>query len=849
MPGGNIPRLSRRMTTLPAHTVVSVSMDGNQTTSLSEWPDYCFTIITDHGSDEHHRRSPGCPFFALSSQPKPRAPRKTARASKASRLSTQSNATLASEAPEAPSMAETTFATAAGDDTVLTTTSTMTAGGKKGRAKKGTTAKGRKTKAKKEEPGPEAEPEPQVEEVEAPVEEVKEPELASSPVAHKPKKATRGKKRGSDAVDESTMTATSEAPTRKKRATKKGSVAVESSVIEPPEDSEMTDVPAPKKANIRQKRAPSKTRTTKKASIKADSSIVSTASAQDFPGAFPSDDEIERQLEADLERPLTDDEDITADSDSERKKKAKSKDTKAKKAAEKKSEDYAMFDPTPVEPAEEELDGELDALREEMQVDEPQPEPQPSPEPEQLKVPKKGRKAGTRKASKQTKSKKAKDPEPEPAEVPVELEEPEAPAVRDISWGSTDTVVKKSEQEQERLSSQANSRGRESMASQVPSEIDELAEDAIDLVEPSPQPQPQPQKKRGRPSKASLEVKKSLEFVDVPLEEPKKRGPGRPSKAASLQRETSVDVKIGPAKVEEPLTQRGRPSKTASHQDDSVDVIEPPTEVDEPPKKRGRGRPSKQAQAQAQAQEKGAPPVKAADPPVKRPRGRPPKKSSVESRLAEADAQAQLQQEEMDAKTRAQHEDSDPENEDLEIYEEPALSPIKESPAVPSSVVSQQYAQAPSTPGHGPSPSASARQAAISPSQSPQSSDAENQPPSSKPSASVTTKRIALAPMSATPMRTSPSKRNIMAKLQSATPWKAVDLDAVFGSPDKENAGVLMKGKELTSPEKGMTVEEWIYFNAGEAERMLKEECEGMVSNFESEGGKAMGVLEGLVVE
>lgn len=378
------------------------------------------------------------------------------------------------------------------------------------------------------------------------------------------------------------------------------------------------------------------------------------------------------------------------------------------------------------------------------------------------------------------------------------------------------------------------------MASQAPSDVDELAEDPVDLVEPSPEPQPK--KKRGRPSKASSEVEKSVEFVNVPdspVEEPKKRGRGRPSKAsqaslASQQGDISEMPKPS-AEVEEPMV-----------------VDEPLSEADEPPQKRGRGRPSKQAQTQAQAQEKAstiAAPVKAADPPVKRPRGRPPKKSSVESKLAEADVQAQLHQEEIDAEVRAQQEASESEDEQPEIYEEPDLSPIKESSIVPSSVVSQRQAQAPSTPGYGPSPSASARQAGISPSQSPQSSDAENQPPSSKPAASVTTTRIALAPMSATPMRTSPSKRNIMSKLQSATPWKAVDLDAVFGSPDKENAGALRKGKDLTSPEKGMTVEEWVYHNAGEAERLLKDECEGMVSSFESEGGKGMGVLEGLIVE
>ncbi|KAJ2970583.1 hypothetical protein NQ176_g8123 [Zarea fungicola] len=184
-------------------------------------------------------------------------------------------------------------------------------------------------------------------------------------------------------------------------------------------------------------------------------------------------------------------------------------------------------------------------------------------------------------------------------------------------------------------------------------------------------------------------------------------------------------------------------------------------------------------------------------------------------------------------------------DEEMHIAEDPieaATSPIATSVAEP-----------PSTPGHVISPAPSAMQAALSPSPSPQSSDAENQPPSSKPSASA--KRIALGPIAATPSRMSPSKRNVIAGLQSTTAWSAGNLDAIFGTPrvdgDKENAveRFLKQGKELTSPEKQMTVEEWIYFNAREAETKLKYDCERMVGLFESEGTRAMNVLEGLAVE
>jgi hypothetical protein len=147
------------------------------------------------------------------------------------------------------------------------------------------------------------------------------------------------------------------------------------------------------------------------------------------------------------------------------------------------------------------------------------------------------------------------------------------------------------------------------------------------------------------------------------------------------------------------------------------------------------------------------------------------------------------------------------------------------------------------------------------PSQSPQSSDAENHPPSSKPSAATkktmtphsTTKRI---PLAATTPSMSPSKRNVIAGLQSLHPWTAVDLETVFmKSPSGENgnradifggAVEKIRNGDLTSPEKKMTVEEWIHHNAQMAEEKLKNECERMVGAFESEGTRAMRALEGV---
>ncbi|BCR86563.1 uncharacterized protein ACHE_30550A [Aspergillus chevalieri] len=137
---------------------------------------------------------------------------------------------------------------------------------------------------------------------------------------------------------------------------------------------------------------------------------------------------------------------------------------------------------------------------------------------------------------------------------------------------------------------------------------------------------------------------------------------------------------------------------------------------------------------------------------------------------------------------------------------------------------------------------------------SPQSSDAENQPPSTKPSAS---RNFATSPSKQPSERTplavgtpSPSKRNANAGgLKTSRPWTPIDIEGILFARDgdKENASPGGKASgSLTSPEKKMTVEEWILWNAKNGEERLKQECERLVSQFEKEGGRAMRVLEGI---
>lgn len=177
------------------------------------------------------------------------------------------------------------------------------------------------------------------------------------------------------------------------------------------------------------------------------------------------------------------------------------------------------------------------------------------------------------------------------------------------------------------------------------------------------------------------------------------------------------------------------------------------------------------------------------------------------------------------------------------------------SPQTPRAQPSlQRRAQADGPPHRSPSPPQTKE---LTPSPSPQSSDAENRPPRAHPIIRTPARPTTRMPLAiTTPTNTtslSPSKRNVIAGLETTQPWTAVDLDSVFGkSPGKKNAfrEALDNAKsgKLTSPEKNMTVEDWIKWNAVVAEERLREECERMVGAFEMAGGRAMGAVEGIVV-
>ena len=151
-----------------------------------------------------------------------------------------------------------------------------------------------------------------------------------------------------------------------------------------------------------------------------------------------------------------------------------------------------------------------------------------------------------------------------------------------------------------------------------------------------------------------------------------------------------------------------------------------------------------------------------------------------------------------------------------------------------------------------------------SPIPSSQNSDVENQPPSSRPSSqrppledlTPSKAQTILVPLAPSTPKTSPSRRNVSSRLQTTCGWTAVDLDSIFAtSPPiegKENiviGGFTAKAEinDLTSPEKRMTVEDWIHYQARQAEQKLRNQCESLVGSFEDQGVKALKALEGLV--
>ncbi|KAK4504132.1 hypothetical protein PRZ48_005047 [Zasmidium cellare] len=152
---------------------------------------------------------------------------------------------------------------------------------------------------------------------------------------------------------------------------------------------------------------------------------------------------------------------------------------------------------------------------------------------------------------------------------------------------------------------------------------------------------------------------------------------------------------------------------------------------------------------------------------------------------------------------------------------------------------------------------------------SPNGSDKENRDSSLvEPSAKQAQPAIVLSPTrtvkiplaASTPNRSpgktmlSPSKQ--ISHLTSSKPWSAIDPDiALIPAHNAENVDpgqlselLLDASGDLKSPEKKMTVEEWIRHRAEKSEDELRRRCELMVSNFEKEGMRALESVHGIQI-
>ena len=672
---------------------------------------------------------------------------KKARTSKASRLSTQSNLTMATDQASIIDLA-------AEDDSVLTAATAAT-GRKIAKGKKAAGGKGKKTRAKQNEAIEVAQlPEPEDDDFEV--------------KATRSTKANTSRKRKSEDVEDHTIEAEAHAPKRRNTRTR-GSLAVDDSTLKVSKVDTSVVASKPRK--------PAKPRG-RQAGRRSTRSSRGTSAARQASVDIPDDDELDRALEADLDRRMSDDEVVVEPV------LPKKRGTRSSHVA---KSDHAMFGIEPMQVDEAAIDAEL----EEMEV-----ETKPLPKA-------KGKAKQPRKVSakQQAAARKAAEAEAEAQQVAdeasqqivAELEHsismqqsPQAPQPRRQRAASRQTAMPK-----------RNTRASHLSIDESNLVLTDASQDEIDEA------------KDGYETDASMASQATL------------------VKAGSKRRGSTLKKgkggKKGAKKNIEEIINKPEALPTAMDLNGSEPAIQPSSTL-------------LQGMDRSMTEDVFYTPVPEPSPAVEesshigkegpKHRGRPPKAAAASTSQTQAPA-----------------------------FNQSILSQHRSTTA-PTKVLTPEPSRTPTPPVTAPHDRTQ--------SQSPQSSDAENQPPSSKPSVPAQAEpstphtakpRIPLAVTASTPVL-SPSKRNIIAGLQTTHPWTAVDLDAMFTkSPNDENAGGLLdsavqrlkNGQELSNEERDMSVEEWIHYNAQLAEEKLRGECEAMVGSFEREGTRAMRALEGMM--
>jgi hypothetical protein len=666
------------------------------------------TLSNNPGSDEHYRRSPDCPFFMFAGTSAPKAGKgKKTRPSKASRVSTQSNFTVDSEAPSIPDLNESI------DKSTMSVLSTVSTIGK------GKNARG-KAKAARHNKVEEAwglQPEQSVIVLD------EEPE---------PVKPSRGNKRTSEQISDDRNdregTAKPEPPAKRRNTRTRNSVAeqMEYSVLESLHDTTEVNSAAKKPAKGGRKRASTTTRSRKN----------SGASVASLRAAAPDIAAIEAALEAELDKPLSDED--MAPEPTEKPKRGRSK--KAATASKAPTRSKKAVEDVVEDDAKEELQEEI--------VE------KPGPEEESIRT-KKGRKTKvTKKTALKRESNESNVTSANNVDTVVESSMVTAQAIENDSAHETDaSVAGKRTNKGSKRKAPAKGKGKKGIMSKN-------IEDIVQSTEP-------PAEDKMDVSAEIAVLNKEIEAEEATAKEPTKAKAKKGKKVAEKAPHLSMPGAFSPLTFREESIEPSFMSAVAS---------------DTPPVRINAARKAEEPQAEEMVE---VPPEKTLTP-TPTPRAAPPL---------------------------------------------PPRSPART--ATPRSVIPR------ATP-------ASVQEA--SPTPSAQSSDAENAPPSSKPESVrpplknlAATTRVQLNPGTPTRVPLSPSK--IGGGLRSQVPWIEVDVDMVFNE-NTELEG--LKGGELDEKERGMTVQEWIYFNAQKAEEELRREGERVVGAFEREGARAMGVLEGI---
>lgn len=799
-------------------------------------------------SDEHQRRSPDCMFFSLtaSTQSK-RARTKNDRTSKAGRTSTQSNFT---SDLEAPSFAETEVEegdSALTTATDATTTSTMPKTSKKGGRTKKPVTKGTKSAMTQvldvEHTSSFIEPEDDDFEVK---------------VAPLPSKSTRGKKRTSAEMDVQTATqnqvlvsdtALTQAPPAKRRATRSRSTFSQAYVMPVEQrhatqdvDLNMTDVetmPPPQVIASKKGGKGGKKRASSSARVV---STASTASMASLRAPAPADDEIDAVLEAELDRPLTDDEQPDIAETQEEKRPKTRRLTRTRPGSRKVTASIApvrqtrasTFTIDPVGVSEEQrtetltLDDPIGLVSDK----EMHSASGARPIEEDLVVSKKktakGKTLRKASASQRNPAMKTRVEEPRGVHQSHDINMVEE-AVQDVEVSVAPDVAKpqsppRSSRSRQISRSSPAQRSRVSEAStsdhvaDVVMDVDSSTVTARTLEDESGHETDTSATSRAPPKKAAGRVAGSV-----------KKGKGG-KKSATLNHNIE-DVGQQPKLTSG--TQKRKDKETSKEHEDVE--VQP-----EDPLKGAAQLPSTESfEPVVDAPAKELKPNKRAAKSTKKKAGKPKTKAIA------VDAPNHAREENngiIPQDTQPAKHSSPPPSE----TSDPTLLCTHKPTATIANPATQPASPPPPFPHH------------TTPSPSPQSSDAENHPPTAPHSLNRTPlstlspskrqePRIHIAASTPTSNRTAPSSR-----LQSAFPWTAIDLESVFvadESPGKENRGLQEAGKHgLTSPEKKMSVEEWILWNAGRGEERLRAECERLVGRFEGEGVRALRALEGIVV-